>query len=200
MSLMVKICGVTRPEDAVAAVELGADFIGLNFHAASPRCLTLDQARRVRDAIGGGALAVGVFVQPERRQVEEIRRMLALDMLQFAAGADDETLARWPVPVIHACTVMPGAPIARPSPPNYLLLDSADPNRHGARMHITLNALDALDLSRTFIAGGLTAENVAAVAALGPYGVDVASGVESALGIKDPDKLRCFIRNAKSAR
>jgi phosphoribosylanthranilate isomerase len=199
MSLMVKICGVTRPEDAAAAVELGADLIGLNFHPASPRSLALEQARRVRDAIGSGALVVGVFVSPERRQVDQIRRALSLDMLQFVDGVG-EIFEAWPVPVIRACTATRGAPIAQPGAPDYALLDSADPNRHGARMQIALDALHGLDLSRTFIAGGLTPENVAAVAALGPYGVDVASGVESVPGIKDPDKMRSFIRNAKSAR
>ena len=83
MTVKVKICGVTRVQDAEAAVQLGADMVGLNFHAPSPRCVTLQRAREIRDAIGGSAKLVGVFVNAARDFIEERVAVLKLDLIQL---------------------------------------------------------------------------------------------------------------------
>jgi phosphoribosylanthranilate isomerase len=200
---LVKICGVTRVEDAESAIALGAEMIGLNFYPPSPRCLSIDQAREIRRAIGSRAIVVGVFVNAGRDYVEERRRELDLDMIQFHGDEDESALSGWPVKVIRAFRLRTDAPYAElpVTRADYILLDTFHPGLYGGsgRAH-PLTGLERLDLSRVFISGGLTPANVGAAAALRPYAVDVASGVESAPGIKDPNKLRSFIANAKSPR
>jgi len=203
MSVKVKICGITCVEDARAAIEFGADMIGLNFYAPSPRSISLKRAIEIRDSINGSAQVVGVFVNAAREFVSECLEALRLDMLQFHGDESAEFLEGWAVPVIRALRLKEGEryePFARASS-IYTLLDTFHPGLYGGTgAKRPLTDLRGLDLSRVFISGGLDPENVAEAAALHPYAVDVASGVESAPGFKDHDKLRRFIRNAKSAR
>ncbi|HYB91812.1 MAG TPA: phosphoribosylanthranilate isomerase [Candidatus Binataceae bacterium] len=201
--MRVKICGITRIEDADAAVAAGADMVGLNFYAPSPRYLTVERALAVREAVGRRAGVVGVFVNAAREYIEERRRALGLDLIQFHGDEDESALAGWPVPVIRALRI--GAGEARAAlattHADFLLLDTFHPGLFGGTGRARpLAELAGLDLSRVFLSGGLTPENVAEAASLGPYAVDVASGVESTPGVKDHSKLRSFIENAKSAR
>lgn len=203
VQVLVKICGVTRTEDADAAVAHGAEIIGLNFYPPSPRCLSIDRAREIRRTIGRRAVVVGVFVNSDRDYIEERRRELDLDMIQFHGDEDESLLRGWPVKVIRAMRLRADAPNAAlpQSSADYILLDTFHPDLYGGSGRSRpLDGLERFDLSRVFISGGLTPANVAAAAALRPYAVDVASGVESAPGIKDHDKLRSFIANAKSPR
>jgi len=203
VNVLVKICGVTRVEDAESAIALGAEMIGLNFYPPSPRCLSIDQAREIRRAIGARAIVVGVFVNASRDYVEERRRELDLDMIQFHGDEDESALSGWPVKVIRAFRLRADAPYAAlpVTRADYILLDTFHLELYGGSGRARpLIGLERLDLTRVFISGGLTPANVGAAAALRPYAVDVASGVESAPGIKDPDKLRSFIANAKSSR
>ncbi len=199
----VKICGVTRVEDALAACEFGADLIGLNFYEQSPRFVGLAQAMRIRAAIGGRAKVAGVFVKPAREFVSRIMSELELDMLQIHGAESDELLAGWPITVIRPLSLRPGQSMAGIAPAQdsgLILIDSYDPRLYGGTGRaIPIDYLRKLDLRRCFVAGGLTPDTVGAVAALKPYGVDVASGVESSPGIKHHVKLRSFIHNAKSA-
>ena len=202
MTVKVKICGVTRAEDAIAAIEAGADLIGLNFFEPSPRYLSIDRARVVRDAIGARAKVVGVFVNATRDYIDERLRALSLDLLQFSGDEDDAMLAGWPVPVVATHRVKTGetGPIKMRGA-DFVLVDAFDSKLYGGTgCRISLEQLRSIDTSRAFIAGGLTPDNVAEVAALLPYGVDCASGVESSPNIKDHDKIRSFVANAKRAR
>ena len=203
MSVRVKICGVTRVADAQCAIALGADIIGLNFYPPSPRSLSLERARELRAAIGDRCQVAGVFVNAERAYIEERLDALQLDWIQFHGDEPDEALRGWPVKVIRALRLKAAATpsaIVRGSA-DYVLIDTAHPGLFGGTGQVqSLAGLKDADLGRVFLSGGLTAENVAIAAALEPFGVDVASGVESAPGIKDADKLRSFISNAKSAR
>jgi phosphoribosylanthranilate isomerase len=203
MGVRVKICGITRVEDAEAAVTAGADFVGLNFYPEGPRYLDLERARAIRAAVGHRASAVGVFVNASREFLDERLRELALDLIQFHGDEDESALAGWPVPVIRALRLKPGDDPARAiaaTRADYVLLDTHAPRYGGSGKARALDGLERLDLSRVFIAGGLDPENVAGAAALRPYALDVASGVESAPGIKDHQKIRSFIAHAKSAR
>ena len=205
MGTRIKVCGVTRREDAELAVSFGSAFIGLNFYPPSPRCLTIEQAAPIARAVKGRALLVGVFVNSDRAYVKERLESLDLDLLQFHGDEDDAALEGWPVAVIRALrlrsdTALDARQIQRVRA-DYVLIDTLHPRLFGGTGHARrLDTLRALDLGRVFISGGLGPDNVAEAAALKPYALDVASGVESAPGIKDPEKLRSFIVNAKSLR
>jgi len=203
VSVKIKICGVTRTEDARLACELGADLIGLNFYQPSPRCIPLETAREIKRAIAGRAALVGVFVNAERSFVDRVTAELALDFIQFHGDEDESALAGWPVPTIRAYRLRAESPadLIRRSRADYVLLDSYDAALFGGTGRaLPLAQFGGIDLRRTIISGGLDAERVGEAAALNPWAVDVASGVESAPGVKDPAKLRSFIANAKSSR
>ena len=211
MGARVKICGVTRVEDAEMAVALGAEIIGLNFHPASPRYVSVERAREIRDAIAGRCLVAGVFVNAAREYIDERLRGAGLDLLQFHGDEDESELAGWPVKVIRALRLKPDSSghlitstilssTLSGTKADYVLLDTFHPQLYGGTGEARpLDGLKGLDLTRVFISGGLHPGNVAEACALRPYAVDVASGVESAPGIKDPAKLRSFIANAKSS-
>jgi phosphoribosylanthranilate isomerase len=203
MTVRVKICGVTCVEDAEAAIVAGADLIGLNFYRPSPRYLERASARAIRQAIGPRAQVVGVFVNETRSVIVELAQELGLDMLQFHGDEEESALCGWVLPVIRALRVRPGEALAAISrtQADYILLDTFNSGLYGGSgVARPLEELEHLDLSRVLISGGLNAANVAKAAALGPYAVDAASGVESTPGIKDHLKLRSFVANAKSAR
>jgi phosphoribosylanthranilate isomerase len=202
MTVKVKICGVTLAQDADAAARFGADMIGLNFYAPSPRFITIERAQELRQIVAGRAKLVGVFVNAPREYIEVRVAALKLDLLQFHGDEDEGALQRWPVPVIRALRLRPGEhPDAiKRTRADFVLLDSFDPKLYGGTGHARpLDDFRGCDLSRVFISGGLNVENAAEAAALNPYALDVASGVEAAPGIKDHEKLRSFIRNATSA-
>jgi phosphoribosylanthranilate isomerase len=203
MTVKVKICGITRIEDARAAIEFGADMIGLNFYAPSPRSISLRRAQEIRASMNRSVRVVGVFVNASREFVAECLDALRLDMIQFHGDEPADFLDGWTVPIIRALRLQDGErfdPSAHASS-IYALLDTFHPGLYGGTgAKRPLTDLRGLNLSRTFISGGLSPDNVHEAAELSPYAVDVASGVESSAGIKDHDKLRRFIRNAKSAR
>jgi phosphoribosylanthranilate isomerase len=203
VGVRVKICGVTRGEDAEASIALGAEMIGLNFYPPSPRCLSINSAKEISRAIGKRAVVIGVFVNATRDYIEERRRELDLDMIQFHGDEDESELKGWPVEVIRAFRLRADLPntVLPETCADHSLLDTFHPGLYGGSGQARpLKGLERFDLSRVFISGGLTPENVGAAAALNPYAVDVASGVESAPGVKDFAKLRSFIANAKSSR
>ena len=202
MTVRVKICGITRVEDARAALAAGADMIGLNFYPKTPRYIDIERARAIREAVGSRATIVGVFVDAPRAYIEERRRAAALDLIQFSGDEDDAALAGWPVPSIVTRRLKPGeVPKMASRRGDYVLLDAFDAKLLGGTgSRISLDQLRRLDLSRAFVAGGLNPDNVAEVAALGPYAVDCASGVEASPGVKDHEKIRSFVENAKRSR
>jgi phosphoribosylanthranilate isomerase len=202
MKVRVKICGITRVEDARAAIAAGADMIGLNFYAKTPRFVDVDRAREIREAVGARASVVGVFVNASRVYIDERLRAVSLDMIQFSGDEDDAALAGWPVPsIVSRRLKTTEESSSRPPRGDYVLYDAFDAKLFGGTGNrISLDQLRAVDLSRAFVAGGLNPDNVAEVAALEPYAVDCASGVESSPGVKDHDKLRRFVNNAKRSR
>ncbi|HVB80595.1 MAG TPA: phosphoribosylanthranilate isomerase [Candidatus Binataceae bacterium] len=206
MALRIKVCGITRCEDAELAVGLGVDFIGLNFYPPSPRCLTIEAAAAIARAVKGRARLVGVFVNAARAHIEERLESLGLDLLQFHGDEDDGALQGWPVPVIRALRLGSDAALDAIKigideiKADFILIDTFHPRLFGGTGQARrLDTLGALDLSRVFVSGGLTPDNAAEAAALNPYALDVASGVEAAPGVKDPRKLERFIANARSS-
>jgi phosphoribosylanthranilate isomerase len=203
MSFLVKICGITRPEDAQQAVAAGADLIGLNFWRGSKRFVRDDQAREIAAAIPAGVLRVGVFVNAHPLVVSETVDELKLDRVQLHG---DEIPASWtwlpPEQTIRAIRVRDEASLKEAlSWQASLFLYDAYAEGYGGSGKRAPWQIVAAGARRPFlIAGGLNSANVAeAIATIRPDGVDVSSGVESARGIKDTRKLRAFIKQARAA-
>ena len=204
MPVRVKICGVTRPEDARAAAGAGADYLGVNFWPQSPRAVDVGRALAIAAAAPGVPL-VGVFVDAPRDQVARTAESARLSLVQFHGGETPAYCRDWPWPVIKAIRVPEGGSAAALAEPfadvDYLLVDAYVAGRPGGTgVRVGAEALAGAPGERLFLAGGLTPENVAdAVRAVRPFAVDVASGVEERVGVKDHEKIQRFIQRAKTA-
>ena len=200
MPTYVKVCGLRHPEQARVALDAGADAIGVVFSATSPRRVDVDQARAIIDAVTGKIDTVVVTNDLAAEEAARLARDIGATVLQLhgSYSADDIARAQAILPRVWRATSL--AESADISVGGYgeeaLLLDAPRP---GSGERWDLSALDALDLSgRWLLAGGLNPGNVAsAIADAHPWGVDVSSGVESAPGIKDFDKIRAFVAAAR---
>ncbi|RJX34852.1 MAG: phosphoribosylanthranilate isomerase [Desulfarculus sp.] len=198
--VLVKICGLTTVEDALAAARLGADMLGLVF-AASPRQVTPLRAREIVRALPRWVQAVGVFVDAPRQEVQRVRAFCGLHLVQLHGRESADDVAALGPGVIKAIRMGEDAELNhRAYPRATLLLDAYAPGRPGG----TGRSFDwsrAIDLARrrpVILAGGLNPANVApAVEIVKPYAVDVSSGVESQPGRKDHDQIASFIARAK---
>ena len=204
--MRVKICGVTSVADATLAAECGADLIGLNFYPPSPRCVSLTTAQAIRAAIPPHIWCVGVFVNAEREHIATLVKQLHLHALQFHGDESAAEVQGWMCPTIKAVRIPADGivPPLKQVPSTYFLLDTYRPGRYGGTGEVfawdAAAALPQAQRERLLLAGGLTPDNVAAaVQTVRPWAVDVASGVESTPGYKDPHKVRAFITNAKTA-
>ena len=203
-TVRVKICGVTSRRDAFAAVDAGADAVGFNFHRASPRCVTPALARSIVRALPPLVTPVGVFVDRPASDVRRICRTTGIRLAQLHGDEPPAALrALEPLPVMKAIRVRDRGCVRSAAwygRAALLLFDAYDASAYGGSGH-RFNWALLKGFRRPFLlAGGLTPANVArAVRAVRPFGVDVASGVESRPGIKDHRKMRSFVRSAKSA-
>ncbi len=200
--MRVKICGVTRPEDARAAEAAGADAVGLIFAERSKRRVTLEQAEAISAVLGPFIARVGVFVDAPLSTVKEAVSALRLTVVQLN-GHEDAAYAdalRPLVQVVRAVSFTPDLNLEALSAfrADAFLLDGLNP---GSGETFSWRAATGLAGAPGFIlAGGLTPANVAAgIQLLKPYAVDVASGVESSVGIKDPRQIQDFVRAAKAS-
>ena len=205
MSTAVKICGITRPEDALAAARAGADAIGLVFHAASPRYVTSARAAEIVRGLPSEVTTVGLFVNETAEQVRAVLAAAPVELLQFHGEESPEFCRQFGQPYVKAVRMGPGVDLVQYAR-NYhdakaLLLDALVEGVHGGS-GVTFDwSLIPRDLSLPIIlSGGLTPENVTeAVRRVRPLAVDVSSGVESAKGIKDASKIADFIRGVRDA-
>ena len=201
--IKIKICGIKSVRDAVAAVDAGADLIGFNFYTKSPRCIDVGRCRDIMSVMRryGHVMYVGVFVNAS---VAEVRATMDTCGLNFAQLHGDETSEM--VQSFHgrAFKAFRGVPqnvndFAREEAPAFLI-DASVKGAFGGT-GVTADWSSAVDIARNFplmLAGGLTPENVAeSVRCVNPWGVDVASGVESSPGVKDPAKIRAFVQAIK---
>ena len=200
MSVKVKICGITNVADGVAAAEAGADMIGLMFYEGSPRHVSFATAAEISRALPPFTVKVGVFVNPAEDAVMRAIGDCGVSLLQFHGEETPEFCTQFGVMSMKAFRVR--GPESLAELPKYQtdawLLDAYSPDAYGgtgAKFNWDI-ALEASQFGRPiFLAGGLTPENVgAAVRQVQPFGVDVSSGVESAPGKKDRDKLRAFVQ------
>ena len=211
--MKVKICGITRFEDAQAAVEAGADLLGFNFYAKSARFINPPLAARLvagLRSVCAPALMVGVFVNSPLEEIVTIMEACALDLAQLCGDEPPETLEVLNGRAFKALRPKDGPDMAqslrkyqpKTTPPSYLV-DAYHPGKFGGTGQPADWRL-ARSLSGTYpvlLAGGLTPENVAAaIRQVRPWGVDVASGVEDSPGCKDPSRMAAFIQTAKETR
>lgn len=204
MDTKVKICGITNPADAQAAVAAGADALGFIFYEKSPRYIRLTDAAAISRPLAPFIIRVGVFVNAPEEIVLSATRECGLTLLQFHGDESPEFCARFALMNMKAFRVH--GPETLEQIPKYAtdayLLDafsSTTLGGTGEKFNWDL-AVEAKRFGKPiFLAGGLTAENVAgAIRKVRPFGVDVSSGVESAPGIKDHAKIKAFITAARS--
>lgn len=203
MRTRVKICGLTRVEDALVAAAAGADAIGLVFYAKSPRAVDIPLARALVAALPPFVTTVGLFVDAPPGLVTDVLAAVPLDLLQFHGDEGPEACANFGRPWLKALRVRPGLDLIREaqrySGANALLLDAYRPGVPGGTGETFDWALIPPTLRpRIVLAGGLTPHNVAdAIGRLQPYAVDVSGGVEAAKGIKDHAKIHAFMHGVR---
>jgi phosphoribosylanthranilate isomerase len=205
MKTQVKICGVTNVADALAAAGAGADLIGLNFYEKSPRYVTLATAAEISRALPPFVQRVGVFVNPAEDLVMRAIAGCGLNLLQFHGDESSDFCTQFGLMSLKAIRVRDEKTLETMA--NYhtdaFLLDAYSPANLGGtgeKFNWELAVAAQKFGKPIFLAGGLTAENVAeAVKQVRPFAVDVSSGVESAPGKKDHAKVRAFIQAVRNA-
>lgn len=199
MRTRIKICGITRPEDAQVAVDAGADAIGLVFYAPSPRAVDIEQAQKIVAAVPPFVTITALFVDPSAEEVQKVLDSVRIDLIQFHGDEDEHFCEQFNTSYIKAIRVRQTQDVVANSLrfPSALafLLDSfkADmPDDTGETFDWSLIPKETS--KPIILAGGLTADNIAlAIQQVQPFAVDVSGGVEAAKGIKDPSKIQAFI-------
>jgi len=200
LRVRAKICGITRVEDAISAVDNGADAIGLVFYAPSPRNVAIEQAAEIADRIPAFVTVVGLFVNAEPDFVREVIARVKLDLLQFHGDETPQQCASYGLPFIKAIRVKSDTNLVQCakdfSASKALLLDTFTEGVAGGTGHVFDWNLIPESLGKPVIlAGGLNAQNVAqAISQVKPYAVDVSGGVEISKGIKDAAKIASFMQ------
>jgi len=193
----VKICGITNLKDALHAVECGADALGFVFYNKSPRYITPAAAKRIIDKLPPFVERVGLFVNEGIETIDTVCKYCDISRAQIHFDVDEESLdaiGLQTLPVIRAKNAEDLTKFKN----RYRLVDAHTQVYGGSGQCINLDWFNGVDCSKIILAGGLTSENIEKVKHLGFYGVDVSSGVESIRGKKDPEKVKQFIKNAKS--
>jgi len=205
MATAVKICGITRPEDALAAARAGAHAIGLVFYAKSPRHVTPARAAEITRVLPPFVTTVGLFVNATAEEVRAAVAEAPVGLLQFHGDETPEFCRQFKCPYVKAVRVKPGVDLLQYTQEYHdakaLLLDNYVEGLHGG----SGVAFDWSLIPRglplpVILSGGLTPENVMeAVRRVRPIAVDVSSGVESAKGVKDAQKIAAFIKGVRNA-
>lgn len=201
----VKICGITREEDAAAAAKYGAHAVGFVFYAKSPRNIAPGRAKAIAATLPPFMSAVGLFVDPSADEVRQVLAAVPLDLLQFHGAETPDFCAGFKTPYIKAARMKAGLDLIQYAR-DYrgargLILDAFVDGTHGGTGTAFDWSLVPTGLPLPIVlSGGLNAANVAgAIRRVSPWAVDVSSGVESSPGIKDPQKIAAFMKEVRSA-
>lgn len=201
----VKICGITNYEDAVAAMDMGADLLGFNFYPQSPRYVEPAKAAEIIKQLPAFIDVSGVFVNSTLEEIREISALCQLDWIQLH-GDENTDFCKWlaydSVKTMKALRVKDADDLQRVD--NYftdaVLLDTFNPQRYGGTgLTFDWNIIGHI-AKRVFLAGGITPENAAAAVGLGVYGIDVCSGVEAEPGKKDHGKMKALFDSIRHLR
>jgi phosphoribosylanthranilate isomerase len=204
----IKICGITNLQDALAAVDAGADMLGFNFYEPSPRYLTPSNARAIIDQLPASILAVGVFVNEPIEAVKSISGESGIAACQLHGDESPEYCRELSQDrfVIKTVAVSTGLDIelTKAYDVEAIMLDTRDPGLRGG----TGRAFDwsvaqraGQSVAKLFLAGGLSPENVEeAIATVRPYAVDACSALEDTPGQKNHERMRSFVRNARNVK
>ena len=205
MTTLVKICGITRLEDALAAARAGAHAIGLVFYAGSPRCVTPARASEIIRATPSFVTRVGLFVNASAAEVRSVVAEAPVELLQFHGQETPDFCRQFGRPFVKAVRVDPGVDLLQYArayrDAQALLLDAFVEGLHGGSgVTFDWNLIPRNLALPVILSGGLTAENVTeAVRRVRPLAVDVSSGVESAKGVKDASKIAAFMKGVRDA-
>jgi phosphoribosylanthranilate isomerase len=197
--VQVKICGICEPAGAAAAIEAGADMLGFHF-CSSQRRVSPEEAKAMVDSLSRRPTVVGVFIDQDPEEVRQVADFVGLDVLQLHGSESPGFDAGRPV--LKVLKVRDGDVPGAEDWPDPIMLDSWSADQRGGtgRAWDWSLARDLLAKRKVFIAGGLEPGNVGkVVSGFRPYGVDVSSGVEAAVRVKDPDKVRAFVHAVRLA-
>ncbi|HFD79902.1 MAG TPA: phosphoribosylanthranilate isomerase [Gammaproteobacteria bacterium] len=203
MRTRVKICGITRPQDGLAAARAGADAIGLVFFSRSPRCVDITRALTICRTLPPFVTVVGLFVNAARERVKEVLAAVPLDLLQFHGGESSDQCEGFGRPYIKAIGMKQGLDplkVMREHPlASGFLLDAWQPELYGGGgVGFDWSQVPGQAERPLILAGGLDADNVSrAIVETRPWGVDVSSGVETDKGIKSEDRIIAFMRGVE---
>lgn len=203
MRTRVKICGITRAEDALVAAECGVDAIGLVFYARSPRYVALEQARDIVAALPPFVTSVGLFLDASEEAISRVLASVPLDLLQFHGDECPADCGRYGRPYIKAVAMQGGMDYSLymasyPDAAGFLLDSHASGQAGGTGKVFDWAQIPRQSNKPLILAGGLTPENVAeAIRQVRPFGIDLSSGVESAPGIKDAEKIRKLMNEVR---
>ena len=204
MRTRVKICGITRRQDAEFAVKSGADAIGLVFYEPSPRAVTIEQAAAITAQLSPFVSVVGLFVNATAESVRQIIKQIPLSLLQFHGDESAEFCEQFNMPYIKAIRMQSAADLIQASKDfsaaSALLLDSYQHGVPGGTGQTFDWSMITAVNKPLILAGGLTTENVAeAIRQVSPYAVDVSGGVEESKGLKSNNKISAFMREVANA-
>lgn len=195
--MRTKICGITSFDDAMQAIDAGADALGFVFYEPSARYIRPEDAAEIIAKLPPFIEKVALFVNEGAETINALCRQSGATLAQIHFDAGQELLDRLDVPYLRV--------IRAQSPDDlqcygdeYRLVDAYCESYGGAGKRLNIEWFDEVDCSKIILAGGLDPENVGTLSSYGFYGVDVSSGVEASKGIKDPEKVRAFIANASS--
>ena len=203
MRTRVKICGITSERDALAAVEAGADAIGLVFYPPSPRAVDTERALSVVRRLPPFVSVVGLFVDAAPEEIHRVLENVPIDILQFHGEETPQVCAGYGRPYIKAIPMREGVDLHRATETyqaaSGLLLDTYRQGQPGGTgVRFDWDRIPATLAPRIILAGGLNPSNVeTAVRRVGPYALDVSGGVEREKGVKDPAKMAAFMRGVR---
>lgn len=195
--MRVKICGITNLEDALIAIEAGADALGFVFYPESPRYIAPDAAKKIIDSLPPFVEKVALFVNETPERIRSVAQKTGCTLAQIHFDVTDNFFASLAFPSLKVIRARTPEDVLRHAD-EYRLIDAYCDVYGGSGKRLNLEWFENVDCSKIILAGGLDADNVGALKAYGFYGVDVSSGVEASYGQKDAQKVRSFISQAKS--
>ena len=196
--MKVKICGITTLEDALLAIDAGADALGFVFYKPSPRYILPQKAHEIIQMLPPFVEKVGLFVNEDAQTINSIADQSAITLVQLHFETTPELQTKLKYPFIEVIRMQSPADLENLDESSYYLVDAFCESYGGSGKRLNLEWFKDINCSHLILAGGLSADNVSQTKEYGFYGVDVSSGTESSHGKKDPKKVQDFIRFAKA--